>query len=51
MTATSRFGSDAHNNKVAIGLRLINFTFEVVRGGYLGVGGVNCLFLFVSLWV
>ena len=25
--------------------------FAVVSGGYLGVGGVNCLFLFVSLWV
>ena len=25
--------------------------FSVVSGGYLGVGGVNCLFLFVSLWV
>lgn len=36
-------------NPETIGLRLINFTFEVVRGGYLGVSGVNCLFLFVSL--
>ena len=25
--------------------------FSVVCGGYLGVGGVICLFLFVSLWV
>lgn len=38
-------------NPETIGLRLINFTFEVVRDGYLGVGGVNCLFLFVSLRV